>query len=91
MTRGRRRQDGLALVRAEKVQELTDQIARLEKEAEASNAEFARHHKALEELMRAVLQEACGPFAFTTSIASGRLIAAVETASRTIHDRREQA
>lgn len=73
--------------RSERERDLAERIAILERQAEANNAEYGRFCRALEGLMRAVLVEVCSDFAHPTSIACGRLIAAVETASRTVHDR----
>jgi hypothetical protein len=71
----------------ERVRDLTARIAKLEADAERDRAEFARFDRALEGLMRAVLQEVVIDYNHPTSIACGRLIAAVEAASRTIHNR----
>jgi hypothetical protein len=74
-------------VSVDKVRELTEQIARLEADALRMGEYCARQDTALEGLMRAVLQEACDPYAHPTSIACASLIAAVATASQVLHGR----
>jgi hypothetical protein len=49
--------------------------------------EYTRYHNALEGLIRAVLTDVCIDYNHPTSIACGRMIAAVEQASRVIHSR----
>jgi hypothetical protein len=65
--------------------ELMERLARADRDELRMREEYTRYNTALEGLMRAVLLEVCSDYAHPTSINCGRLIAAVEIASRTVH------
>lgn len=67
--------------------DLAEAIERLERDAPMSNAEYSRFDRALNGLMRDVAAFIGDEINSPASINSGRLIAALERASRIIHDR----
>lgn len=67
--------------------ELTEEIGRLKRDEQMNNAEWFRFDRALNGLMRDVAVFVGDEINNPTSINSGRLIAALEKASHTIHDR----
>lgn len=68
-----------------KERDLAERLARAERDELLMREAYSRYDTALEGLMRAVLLEVCSDYAHPTSIACGRLIAAVEIASRKVH------
>ena len=67
--------------------ELLEEINRLKRDEQMGNEEYSRFDRALNGLMREVAAFVGDDINNPASINSGRLIAALENASRTIHDR----
>jgi hypothetical protein len=64
-----------------------ERAERAERDERRTREESGRYDAALDGLMRDVAAQLADPFCHPTSIASARLIAALERASKTVHSR----